>query len=78
MTLEISEGGMSVMTRASLSVGKPVEIELVAQCKLAGVVRHQHGTIFGLEFLHMNGETTARIREICKKLPLFDGRALNI
>ncbi len=78
MTLEISEGGMSVMTQANLSRGKPVEIELMAECKVAGVIRHQQGTIYGLEFLNLKEECAARIREICKNLPLFNGRALNI
>lgn len=78
MCVEISECGASVIMSASLNVGDKVELEPVGGGPAEAVVRRTLGRLCGFEFLNLSAEQTAKIREICKMLPLYRSRTLDL
>jgi len=78
LSIEISEGGMSVATDESLKIGEEVELDSVVDATVAAVVRHKQGRIYGFEFLELRLEHQERIRKMCRSLPRFVPKHLNI
>jgi len=78
MTLEISECGTSVMAGASLNVGDTVEMKPVGGGTATAVVRRTFRRLYGFEFLNLSPEQTERINEMCKMLPLYRSRILDV
>jgi hypothetical protein len=78
LALEISQGGISIAFYQGLKIGDVIELGPIVDRKLVAVVRHNRGTIYGLEFLEPSDESRANIRQFCKKLPPFDPGSLKI
>jgi len=78
MSVEISECGASVIMSASLNVGDTVELEPVGGGPAVAVVRRSLGKLCGFEFLDLSGEQAGKIREMCKMLPLYRSRTLDL
>jgi c-di-GMP-binding flagellar brake protein YcgR len=68
LSVDISEGGMSVMSGAPLNVGETVDLEPVEDGRVSAVVRHKLGQMYGLEFVDLSAERAGRIAESCQKL----------
>jgi PilZ domain-containing protein len=71
MALEISESGMSAMVGGSLKVGDTVELELGSGGPSVAAVRRCLGKLCGFEFLSLGPDQAAKIREMCRALPLY-------
>jgi c-di-GMP-binding flagellar brake protein YcgR len=67
LSVDISEGGMSLMSGAPLNVGDTVELEPVEDGRVSAVVRHKLGQMYGLEFVNLSEERARRIAESCQK-----------
>ncbi len=78
MSVEISECGMSVITGAALKMGDRVELGPVCGGPAAAVVRRSLGKLCGFEFLNLSSEQAAKIREMCKMLPQYRSRTLDL
>jgi hypothetical protein len=78
MSVEISESGASVIVGASLKVGDMVELEPVGGSPAAAVVRRSLGKICGFEFLDLSQHQAGKIREMCKMLPQYRSKTLDI
>ena len=78
MSLEISESGMSALIGDALVVGDTVELEPVAGSLVSALVRRHSGKIYGFEFSNLTSAQFQRIVEICKSLPKYQCKALNI
>jgi PilZ domain-containing protein len=78
MSVEISECGMSVIIGASLKLGETVELEPVGGGAAAAVLQRCLGRLYGFEFLHLNSEQAGTIREMCKMLPPYHSRTLDL
>jgi hypothetical protein len=78
LALEISEGGLSIAFYQGLNIGDTVELGPIVDRNLTAVVRHNRGTIYGLEFVGLTDEDRNHIKQLCQKLPLFDPRSLRI
>ena len=70
ISVEISESGMSAVVPSALRVGQSVELEPVAGGKIAGVVRHKLGQLYGFEFVGLSAEQARKIGETCEKFGL--------
>jgi hypothetical protein len=78
MSVEISECGASVIVGASLKVGDTVELEPVGGGAAAAVVRRSFGKLCGFEFLDLSPEQAGKIREMCRMLPLYRSKTLDL
>lgn len=78
MSMEISEGGMSLLATASLSVGDVVDLEPVGGEAAKATLRRIVGKLYGFEFLGLNSLQLKRIRRMCKMLPPFQSRTLDV
>jgi len=78
LTIEISDGGMSLATDETLQIGERVELDPVIDGKVSAIVRHKQGRIYGLEFVNLSTEHLSLIRTTCRHLPFFSARSLNI
>jgi len=78
MSLEISESGMSVLIGDVLVVGDTVELEPVAGSRVAALVRRHSGRIYGFEFSNLTPAQIQRIAEVCKSLPKYLCKTLDI
>ena len=78
MSVEISESGASVITDAYLKLGDTVELEPVGASTAAAVVRRCWGRFHGFEFLNLSPEQAGRIRDICRMLPLYRSKTLDL
>ena len=78
MTIEISDGGMSLATDETLQIGEQVELDPIVEGKVSAIVRHKQGRIYGFEFVGLSTEHLERIRATCRRLPFFYARNLNI
>jgi c-di-GMP-binding flagellar brake protein YcgR len=67
LSVDISEGGISVMSDAPLKVGDTVELEPVEDGRVSAVVRHKLGQMYGLEFVDLSAGRARRIAESCQK-----------
>jgi c-di-GMP-binding flagellar brake protein YcgR len=70
LSVDISEGGMSVMSSAPLNVGDIVELDPVENGRVSAVVRHKLGQMYGLEFVNLGAERARRIAESCQKFAI--------
>ena len=78
MTMEISEGGMSLLATASLNVGDVAELEPIGGEPAKAILRRTVGKLYGFEFLGLNSLQLKRIRRMCKMLPPFQSKTLDI
>jgi PilZ domain len=78
MSLEISESGMSALIGDVLVVGDTVGLEPVLGSRVTALVRRQSGKIYGFEFLNLAPEEIQRIAEVCKALPKYECKTLDI
>jgi hypothetical protein len=78
MSMEISEGGMSLLATASLKVGDLVELEPIGGEPAKAILRRIVGKLYGFEFLGLNSLQLKRIRRMCKMLPPFQSRTLDV
>ena len=78
ISIEISQSGMSAITADSLTLNDTVELEPIAAGKASAIVRRVTGRVYGLEFLNLTPEQGQRITEICRSLPLYQGKSLGI
>jgi len=75
ISFEISENGMSAMVGEELKVGDQVELEPVGGGKMAAIVRHGTGKLFGFEFVNPSPEQVRNIADRCETLPQFTFQA---
>jgi|SRR3954468_24148042 c-di-GMP-binding flagellar brake protein YcgR len=66
---DVSEGGMSIVTAATLQAAQNVSVEIKLPkdqppLKLDAVVRHQRHHLYGLEFVRASASQTSKIREV--------------
>jgi hypothetical protein len=78
MSVEISECGMSAVTSAALGVGDLVEVEPISGGAVSAVVRRSLGRLCGFEFLNLGAEQAGKIREMCRMLPLYRSKTLDV
>lgn len=78
ISLEISESGMSALIGATLVVGTTVELEPVAGSRVSALVRRHSGKIHGFEFLNLTFAQIHQIAEVCKSLPKYQCKTLDI
>ena len=78
ITIEISQSGMSAISAGSLTLNDTVELEPIAAGKVLAVVRRTVGRLYNFEFVNLPLAQSQRIAEICKTLPLYQGKALGI
>ena len=78
MSLEISESGMSALIGDVLVVGDTVRLEPVVDSRVSALVRRQSGKIYGFEFLNLTPAQIQRIAEVCKALPKYECKTLDI
>jgi len=78
MSLEISESGMSALIGDVLVVGDTVELEPVAGGRVSALVRRHSGKIYGFEFSNLTPAQMQRIAEVCKSLPKYQPKTLDI
>ncbi|HUI52500.1 MAG TPA: PilZ domain-containing protein [Terriglobales bacterium] len=78
MSIEISDAGMSVATDETLEIGEKVELDPIVGEKVLAVIRHKQGRIYGFEFVDLQAEHQERIRKMCRPLPRFAPKHLNI
>ena len=78
MSMEISEGGVSLLATASLSVGDFVELEPIGGEAAKAILRRIVGKLYGFEFLALNSLQVKRIRRACKLLPPFQSKTLDV
>ncbi len=76
--LEISESGLSALTGDVLVVGDTVGLEPVVGSRVSTLVRRQSGKIYGFEFLNLTPEQIQRIAEVCKSLPKYECKKMDI
>ena len=78
MTVEISECGASIVVGASLKLDDTVELEPVGGGIASAVVRRNFGRLYGFEFLNLSAEQAGKIEEMCKMLPLYRSKTLDL
>lgn len=78
ITMEISGCGTSVMAAASLKVGDFVELEPIGGAVAKAIVRRTLGKLYGLEFLGLSLAQVKKIRKICKMLPVYRLKTLDL
>lgn len=78
ISIEMSESGMSALMSEDLGVGERVHIEPIAGGKVLALVRRQTGKVYGFEFIDLASAQVQQLREICKGLPAYNPRSLNI
>jgi hypothetical protein len=78
MTLEISERGLSAVFACPLAVGDTVQLEPVADDSVTAQVRHNVGKVYGFEFLQVTEEQTSKIRDDCRRLPLYPPNSMGV
>lgn len=78
MSVEISECGMSAVTSASLGVGDSVDVEPIGGGAVSAVVRRSLGRLCGFEFLNLSAAQAGKIREMCRMLPLYRSKTLDV
>jgi hypothetical protein len=78
MSVEISECGASIVVGAPLNVGDTVQLEPIGGGAAHAVVRRCRGKLYGFEFLSLSAEQAAKIREICRMLPLYRSKTLDL
>jgi len=78
MSVEISECGASIVVGASLNVGDTVQLEPIGGGVAQAVVRRSRGRLYGFEFLALSAEQAAKIREICRMLPRYHSKTLDL
>lgn len=78
ISVEISESGMSALMAEALVVGDIVELEPVAGGRVSALVRRHSGKIYGFEFRSLTSVEIQRIAEVCKSLPKYQCKTLDI
>jgi PilZ domain len=78
ISLEISECGTAVIATAPVKVGELVELEPVGGGVARAILRRNVGKLYGFEFLGLGSEQVERIRELCKMLPSYHVKALDV
>jgi hypothetical protein len=78
MSLEISECGMSLLATASLRVGDIVELEPVGGETAKAILRRTMGRLHAFEFLALSSAQRKKIRRMCKLLPAYRVKTLDI
>jgi hypothetical protein len=78
MTLEISEKGLSAILASPLAIGGTVHLEPVAASTVIAQVRYIVGRVYGFEFLHVTAEQTNKLRDDCRRLPLYPPNKMGI
>jgi len=71
LTIEISESGFSAAISASLEVADRVVVTPIGYLAMLAVVRWIRGRAYGFEFLELSSEQQQRIRDDCRRLPLY-------
>jgi len=78
ISFEISESGISAMIGNELKVGDRVELDPIGGGKMAAIVRHVTGKLYGFEFVDASPEQVRNIKEKCELLPRFRPQALGV
>jgi hypothetical protein len=78
MSVEISEYGLSAVTGISLNVGDLVELEPIGGRSVTAVIRRRFGRFCGFEFLNLSTEQAEKIREMCRRLPQYRSKTLDL
>jgi hypothetical protein len=71
ITLEISDGGFSAVLAAPVKVGETVHLERIVPGTSSAEVCRQIGKVYGFKFLQLTDDQTNKIREDCRRLPLY-------
>lgn len=78
ITLEISERGLSAVLSSPLKIGDSVKIESVVPGKVTAQVRHNVGRVYGFQFVQISEEQTNKLRDDCRRLPLYPPNNMGI
>ena len=78
ISMEISEGGISLLATASLKVGDTVELDPVGGGATKAILRRVVGKLYGFEFIRPGPAQRKQIRKMCQMLPLFQSHALDL
>jgi len=78
MSVEISECGASAVISALLKVGDTVELEPIGGGAVSAVIRRSCGRFCAFEFLNLTKEQAGKIKEMCRMLPLYHSRTLDL
>jgi hypothetical protein len=78
MSVEISEYGLSAVTGMILNVGDLVELEPIGGSSVSAVIRRRFGRFCGFEFLNLSTEQAEKIREMCRMLPQYRSKTLDL
>jgi hypothetical protein len=78
MGLEISEGGISLLASASLNVGDVVELDPIGGEAAKAILRRIVGKLYAFEFVSLNSRQLRRIRRMCRTLPAFHLKTLDV
>ena len=78
ITLEISDGGLSAVLAAPVKVGAMVQLERVAPGTISAQICRQIGRVYGFEFLQLTREQVSKIRDDCRRLPLYPSNSTGI
>jgi len=78
ISMEISEGGISLLATAALKVGDIVELDPVGGETTKAILRRVVGKLYAFEFVGPSPALQKRIRKMCQMLPLFQSHALDL
>ena len=78
ITLEISDGGLSAVLAAPLKIGDKVQLEKLAPGIVSAQVCRQIGKVYAFEFVQLTSDQADKIREECRRLPLFPSNHMGI
>lgn len=78
MTLEISEGGLSAVLSSPVKIGAAVQLEPVASGAVIAQVRHNVGKVYGFQFVKISEEQIDKLRDECRRLPLYPPNRMGI
>jgi hypothetical protein len=78
ITLEISQSGLSAMVSSPLKVGDTVRLDPVGGGTVTARVRHNVGKIYGFEFSQITEEQVQKLRDTCRRLPLYPPNRMGI
>jgi len=76
MSVEISEGGLSLISSGQLPIGEEVEVEFrlpFGTVTARGMIRNQMAFRCGLEFTALDSAVCEKIKSFCETLPRYVG-----
>jgi hypothetical protein len=71
MTIEISISGLSAILSSPIGVGDIVDLTPIMGTRVTAQVRRNVGKLYGFEFLGLASRQARKIKNECRKLPLY-------